>query len=311
MMPRIVEFEQGSPEWKDWRNAGIGGSDLPVIMGVSPYSTPAKLWEVKKSGIDTFSGNWATERGQRLEPEARALCEQSLSVAMCQPVILRPVCMESSHNPWQRASLDGFAEVDDATFGLKARVGVEIKCLGEKAHMEAVQHGTIPGHYMPQLAWQQHVGILDRVFMAFYNPDMQEAFRFVLLEWTQPDGYLMGVLEAADEFHDNLKRSVNPYTGLSGIPEGWERAAEEYATLKAIADDASAAADEAKKRLLDLAGGNEVSGHGVRVQRVQMPGSIDWKRFQSENPDVADKVEACRKPGSITTKVLLTKEETK
>ena len=212
-------------------------------------------------------------------------------------------------NPWQRVSLDGFAEVEDATFGLKARIGVEIKCLGEKAHMEAVKQAKIPGHYMPQLAWQQHVGILDRVFMAFYNPDMPEGYEFCILEWTMPDGYLMGVLEAADEFHDNLKRTVNPYTGLSGIPDGWERAAEEYATLKAIADDASAAADEAKNRLLDLAAGNEVHACGVRVQRVEMPGSVDWKRFQSENPDVADKVEACRKPGSVQTKVFLTKED--
>ena len=75
--------------------------------------------------------------------------------------------------------------------------------------------------------------------------------------------------------------------------------------------EAAAAADEAKKLLLDLAAGNEVHACGVRVQRVEMPGSIDWKRFQSDNPEVADKVEACRKPGSVQTKVLLTKEETK
>ena len=38
---------QGTSEWLENRKNHIGASDAPVVMGVSPWDTPYKLWENK------------------------------------------------------------------------------------------------------------------------------------------------------------------------------------------------------------------------------------------------------------------------
>ena len=41
----IVDLQQNTPEWLEFRRLRIGASDAPVIMEVSPYTTPYTLWE--------------------------------------------------------------------------------------------------------------------------------------------------------------------------------------------------------------------------------------------------------------------------
>ncbi len=42
---KIIDLEQGTPEWLEWRKNGIGSSDIATIMGANPYQTPYQLWE--------------------------------------------------------------------------------------------------------------------------------------------------------------------------------------------------------------------------------------------------------------------------
>lgn len=55
------------------RNKYIGGSDIPVIMGISPFKTRYELL-LEKSGLkeNDFEGNAYTKYGQLLEPQIRA-----------------------------------------------------------------------------------------------------------------------------------------------------------------------------------------------------------------------------------------------
>ena len=41
-------MDQNSPEWHEWRRKGIGSSDAPAVMKVSPWMTPYMLWEIKR-----------------------------------------------------------------------------------------------------------------------------------------------------------------------------------------------------------------------------------------------------------------------
>ena len=49
-------MEQKSEEWLDWRKKGIGSSDAPIIMGVSPWKTPFELWEEKTGTQRAYEG---------------------------------------------------------------------------------------------------------------------------------------------------------------------------------------------------------------------------------------------------------------
>ena len=55
------------------RDKYIGGSDIPVIMGISPFKTRWELLQ-EKAGLkeDDFNGNQYTEYGKIMEPKIRA-----------------------------------------------------------------------------------------------------------------------------------------------------------------------------------------------------------------------------------------------
>lgn len=51
------------------RQGYIGASDVPVILGESPFKTPYELWQEKVTGESDFKGNLSTELGHYCEPE--------------------------------------------------------------------------------------------------------------------------------------------------------------------------------------------------------------------------------------------------
>lgn len=65
----IANFENGSDEWHELRATGIGGSEVGTICGLNKWESAYRLWALKTGQLeDTFTGNEATEWGNRLEP---------------------------------------------------------------------------------------------------------------------------------------------------------------------------------------------------------------------------------------------------
>src|SRR5689334_11308387 len=95
-----VPLRQHSPEWDRWRSEGLGASDGPALVGVSPYLTTEKLWEQKTGQASWSQSGHATRWGQSKEPEARRLWEDRTGQ------IFQPACVEHPDYPWLRASLD-------------------------------------------------------------------------------------------------------------------------------------------------------------------------------------------------------------
>ncbi|MGE4490082.1 MAG: lambda-exonuclease family protein, partial [Kiritimatiellales bacterium] len=98
-----INLKQGTKEWVDWRDTGIGGSDAPTVLGENPWKSASVLLEEKLGKVEPFAGNEATRRGARLEPEARRLYEQFHGVEV------EPICLQSTEYPWMLASLDGIS----------------------------------------------------------------------------------------------------------------------------------------------------------------------------------------------------------
>ncbi len=61
------------------RDKYIGGSDIPVIMGISPFKTRWELLQ-EKAGLkeNEFTGNRFTEYGKEMEPKIRAYINEGL-----------------------------------------------------------------------------------------------------------------------------------------------------------------------------------------------------------------------------------------
>lgn len=146
MNRRIIHVKQNSKDWVEWRGRGLGASDAPVIMGVSPWSTRFKLW-AEKTGIlsrtepNVFQAQ-AMKRGHDLEPKARALYEAKVGKKF------PATSFEHPTYPYLRASLDGF--------NADLNMNLEIKCPGQVDHATAIK-GCVPEKYMPQLQMQMLV----------------------------------------------------------------------------------------------------------------------------------------------------------
>ncbi len=127
--PSLVQLDQGTPEWLEWRTSGIGASDAPTIMGENPWKTAAELLREKRGRAARSGANAAMARGTALEPEARQayIARSGKWVA--------PACLQSGAYEWLRASVDGITAELDAV--------VEIKC-GESVYRNTAASGRVP-----------------------------------------------------------------------------------------------------------------------------------------------------------------------
>ena len=51
--PIFLNLDQKTQEWLIWRAQGIGASDAPIIMGVSPWSNIIALWRDKRATLES------------------------------------------------------------------------------------------------------------------------------------------------------------------------------------------------------------------------------------------------------------------
>lgn len=192
-------MEQRTDDWEKWRRQGIGASDAPIIMGVSPWTTRKQLWEQKLGISPPFKGNWATERGNRLEPVARAAYE--LEFARDMP----PRLVEHKDHPWMRASLDGFNEIDN--------IVLEIKIPGKKSH-ECAKKGKIPDCYYAQVQHQLFVtGAKEAHYYSYYNTapkDCPEVWEGVNVVTTIDEEYCKKLFELEKEFWECVQSKTPP-----------------------------------------------------------------------------------------------------
>lgn len=149
-----AESAQGSGAWLAMRQKRIGASDAPIILGVSPWSTPYKLWR-EKMGLNSKerdpnkSAGFAIDRGNRWEPIARARYEAHNGFIDMPPTVL----IHKEHD-FLMASLDGYNEQE--------KLVLEIKIPGREV-MEAAKNGTVHPKYTPQLEHQMLVSQATRV----------------------------------------------------------------------------------------------------------------------------------------------------
>jgi putative phage-type endonuclease len=170
-----LNFEQSTEEWLSWRRQGIGASDAPVIMGLSPWQKAPDLLRLKTGQTEERPANGAMQRGKMLEPVARRAYINHTCIEV------DPVCVQSLQHAWMRASLDGLSA--------DGRHVVEIKCPGEKDHLLA-NSGSVPEKYYPQL---QHILAVTGLAEIHYW-----SFRFdhtVLLKVDRDESFIAALIE--------------------------------------------------------------------------------------------------------------------
>lgn len=99
---KIIDLEQGSPQWREFRKGKIGASQVGAIMGLNPYCTKLQAWEDILLGKEK-EDNENMARGRRLEPIAREWFNVQHGNDQFSPIVA-----QSKKHPDLIASLDGW-----------------------------------------------------------------------------------------------------------------------------------------------------------------------------------------------------------
>ena len=158
----VLDFEQGSKEWLEWRHSGIGASDASTVMGANQFQSPDELLYQKKNKINT-EPNAKMRKGTKLEPKARELYIEFTGIEVT------PLCLEDKEDPWIIASMDGIS----SDYGHI----VEIKC-GESAYWQ-LSRGIVPDYYYAQLQHQMMITGLNEVDYWCYWPGYEPKLKTV------------------------------------------------------------------------------------------------------------------------------------
>lgn len=155
--------EQRSEEWLELRQGMLTASDVATAIGENKYETPRGLL-LKKCGYNKFTGNAATEHGNKYEDEARILYEQRYGEVVHEIGL----CPHPKY-PWLGGSPDGVSESGKL---------IEIKC-----PMSRQITPEVPKHYMPQL--QLCMEILDLEECDFIQ------YKAAEFNWPRPEEFVV------------------------------------------------------------------------------------------------------------------------
>lgn len=195
MLKRIDSHSPGSDGWLDQRSTRIGGSEVAVVLGLSPWESPFSLWHRKQHRLGPIADNEPMEWGRRLEDVILAkFREDRADDAGVLPHVQLGTTWE--RDGWRLANPDAIATLDGEA------VVVEIK---NAARGDAWEAGP-PVHYLTQVQWYMDVLDIDRAILAVLIGGND--YREYPVDRSPDDAALM--VAKCKEFIDSIATGVRP-----------------------------------------------------------------------------------------------------
>lgn len=256
----MQELIQGTPEWLEMRRTKIGASDAPVIMKVSPWSTPYELWE-EKLGLREREVTSYMLRGLGMEEEARTEFERQTGITVFPDVMFHP------KYPWMMASLDGI--------DIERQNIVELKCPGREDHSLALS-GKVPEKYIPQLQHQMAVTGLDLVYYFSYDGNSSK-----VIEVERSERYQNQMIKAEEKFFECLVNLEAPELSDRDYKiidnDLWRQVAAEWIDTKRTMESLQEKEEALRRQIIHMSNRGNVKGCGIKVAKTIRRGSIDYR----------------------------------
>jgi len=275
-----MKIEIGSEEWLEFRRNKIMATDAPVIMGVSPWTTPLQLYKKKKERVESATNTYM-KRGLELEPIARDLFEEKMGI------FVWPEVRVSEEFDWMGATFDGIN--DDG-------IVVEIKCPGHKDHDLAIE-GNIPEKYFPQCQHQMMVADVSSMYYVSYNPESETPL--VILNVSRDDLYCETLKEKELEFLSCLKEDREPEKSSRDVDyemindETLLKEEEMLACLIKKKKEIEDQIDLLKEKITSSLNGTRAKGMFLCFSMTERKGQVEYSKI----PELKDvDVEKYRKP---------------
>lgn len=195
-------------EWLEFRRRGIGGSDVAVLMGISPFWTARDLYydKLKIAPLEPDESNWvAMEMGNLLEELVSRIFAKKTGyeVFKVKKMFYHP------QYPFMLADVDYFVQLPDGSIAI-----LEIKTTNYNARDNWWKNGqeSVPVYYECQGRQYMAVTNLDRVFFCCLYGNSED--EVIIREIRRDPDYEEEMIFLETEFWDNhvMKKTPPPYT---------------------------------------------------------------------------------------------------
>jgi len=280
------------------RKSGLGSSDMPAVLGVSPWVRPEDLFEIKKGRRPEPEESPAMKRGKVLEAVAAELYQERTGRKLWRS---NQTIRHRNYN-WMLAHLDRRIVGEDKGVG-----ALEIKCPGLRTFAKCRREG-LPYYYLVQLQHQMDVAGYEWGAFAVFNSELWEMIYFdvprdqELIDLIHEKGAEFWNLVQTEEFYPADWSGPLAEAKPVEIPDAkqrvitiesaeWAAAIERLRDAKEILTEAQALEKEAQAELMKLmeaAGAAAAEGAGARIYWIPQAGrrTFDVKAFAKKHPEI-------------------------
>lgn len=279
---KVVQLVQGTFEWHKWRREGIGGSDAPALLGVSPYKTRRQLYFEKVEGIEeeiSPDKEFIFAKGHRVEGLIRKEFADLVGVEII------PICVEHSSESFRRGSLDGY-HANQGDF--------EAKLVGQ-AVLSSARKGEIPQHHRVQILHNLAITESDKAY--WFGHDGKK--NGVLVEVGRDEEEIKRITDAEHEFWNLvLKKKAPPLSEQDYLIAKDRKTVSLLKKLreaKQIYEDSKTYFETMKEQVVSQLKHCRVRGEGLVIVKSTRLGNVQWSKIpevQALASDYLDKFRA-------------------
>ncbi len=289
----VSMLPKGSPGWLQWRELGVGESEVASLMyhaeslgvklddevreyiGKPPAwaKTPRQLWRWKTGHghAADLSGNPHIERGRRLRDPARVLFNEQYGTKCV------PYCFVDTEKPHRRVSLDGL----DRDQGILIQIKAPARVPAEP-----------PPHVVVQAAYQWAVirkAVRVRKVGIVLVTDFKGQREITPMLFPKVHGLGDAVLAVTDAFWGYITRKEEPLISgsdaVARMDAEWRETAAAYLDALDAYEQAKGAKEALRDRLENLAaklGAYPQVGGSIRIERQVRRGNVDYRQALEE-----------------------------
>ena len=279
---RMVFLDQGSEAWLKWREEGLTATESAVVLGLSPYKTPWRLWAEKTHCLkpQDLSNNPLVRYGREHESIARRAYESKTQDE------LMVLCGEYDEDSRFRASFDGI-DKDGAP--------VEFKCPSQSTFSDVKSQKTESEAfrlYNIQVQHQMLVAGADHGHLVFFNGESAEMIVFHI---ERDKRMIRRILREGDLFCEKVRKRNPPEKDPQRdffVPEGdasvqWKTSALDIIGAIQRIKDCESRIEELRSKMQpardvinQLMGENVCANYGgLIVSRVSSAGRVDYVKM--------------------------------
>jgi len=277
---------------KSQRARGVGSSDVPVILGLSPFKTPYDLWLERMGRIEPPPETEAMTIGSQIEPLLLSMAAQRIGER-----VVRPSQTFVGGKPHHRANIDGMVGI-----AKRGHPIVEAKSTGWLEGWGADGTDEIPEGVRAQVMYQMLITSSTIAYVACLRADRGLSFTLHPIEYDE--GLAVAIVGAVDDWWGYVQSGTAPSSSPSLECVKRMRYSEDAAPVTIddallIADidarqslqQAEAYADTCRARLLAALGesrtGQSKDGcYSIKVAAVKTE-RFDTRAFQQGHPELA------------------------